>query len=154
MKRAFHDSRQIFGATDTINPFAKWTAQFKLIAIQVQIYFLMGMPAMVVRLNIAGDCDQRNRVQCRIGKAGYGVCQTRPNVQQDDSWLSGSSRIAIRGVRRQLLVTGGDVANSTSAQGIEDLNHGMAAQSKNYFDANLLQVFHQLLRGDLSTGAG
>jgi len=115
MKCTFHYAWQIFGSTDSVDALAKGTTDFELIRIQMEIHFLMRMPAVIIRLNITDDGNERNRIQCCVRKTCYRVRQSRPDVKENHSRLSGRSRIPVSRVRCELFMAGGNKSDPTPA---------------------------------------
>src|SRR5579884_3205877 len=55
VKGALHDSRKILGAANSINSLTEGTAQFELIAVEMEIDFLMRMPPVKIGLDVADN---------------------------------------------------------------------------------------------------
>ncbi len=104
MERAFNDARKIADMIDAVDALAEGPVDLRLVGILMQVEFLMRMLAVVVRRDIAGDDDHRNRVERRVGHTGRRVGQSRAEMGHDDAGLARGARIAIRCVRGDLLV--------------------------------------------------
>ena len=61
--------------------------------------------------DLAGDADDRRRVHHRRRDAGHHIGRARSRGRDRDADLAGRARVAVRHVRRPLLVTDEDVAN-------------------------------------------
>ncbi len=103
----------------------------------------MRMPAVIVSGNITGDHHHRNRIKRSGGNTGCRVRETGPEMGQHDASFACGSGIAIRGMCRDLLVTRGDESNVALPERIEQRDHGVAAQTKNHFDADTFEVFDE-----------
>src|SRR5205814_8184874 len=56
--------------------------------------------------------------------------------------------IGIRGMRRNLLVTGGDEADATLPQRVQEGDHRVTAEAEDHFDAEVFQIIGQQISGD------
>ena len=77
VERALHDARQVLDAIDAIHALAERPEDLELIRVLVQVDLLMRMAAVVVRRDVAGDHDHRDRVERGVGDAGRGVGEAR-----------------------------------------------------------------------------
>jgi hypothetical protein len=85
---AFDDAREIRGALDAIHTLAERPVDLALVGILVKVELLMRVTAVVVRGNITGDHDHRDRVERGIGDAGDRIRQSWPEMTQDDAWFA------------------------------------------------------------------
>ena len=112
MERALHDARQIRDAVDAVDALAERPVDLELVGILVQVHFLVRMTAVVMRRHVAGDHDHRDGIERGVGDAGRGVGQPRAEVRQQHAGLARRARVAVGGVRRDLLVTRRDEADA------------------------------------------
>ncbi len=148
MERALHDARQILGAIDAVDALAERPVDLELVGVLVQVHFLVRMPAVVVRLHVAGDHDHRNRVERGVGDAGGRVGQPGSQVRQQHARLARGARVAVGRVRRHLLVARRDEADAALAERVEQADDRVAAQAEDDLDAEALEVVGQQIRRD------
>src|SRR6266513_481590 len=146
MEGALHDARQIFDALHTVDALAKWTIDLALIGIMVQVYLLVRVPAVIVGRNVTSDDHHRYRIESSRRDACARICKPWAKMAQHNTGLARSSCIAIRCMRCDLFVAGGDKPNATLAQRIQQCNNRVAAQTKDHLNAKALQVFNQQIR--------
>src|SRR6266480_1425489 len=146
MEGALHDARQIFDALHTVDALAKWTIDLALIGIMVQVYLLVRVPAVIVGRNVTSDDHHRYRIESSRRDACGRICKPWAKMAQHNTGLARSSCIAIRCMRCDLFVAGGDKPNATLAQRIQQCNNRVAAQTKDHLNAKALQVFNQQIR--------
>lgn len=84
--------------------FDEGSIDFPLGAIGMHIDFLMGMLAVVVAGNVAGDDDHGDGVESGVGDAGGGVCQARAEMAEHDGGFFCYSSIAIGRMGGNLLM--------------------------------------------------
>ena len=105
---------------DAIHALAERPEDLELIRVLVQVHFLMRMPAVEVGRDVAGDHDHRDRVERGVGDAGRGVGQARAEVRQHDAGLARGARVAVGGMRRDLLVPRRDEPDAALAERVEE----------------------------------
>src|SRR5580692_1316994 len=105
MKRALDDAGQVFGTVDAIDALAKGPVDFELIGVLVKIHFLVRMPSEIVRGYVSRDYYHRYGIEGGIGHAGGRVSQARTQVTQHHARFSRRARVAVGGMRCDLLVT-------------------------------------------------
>ena len=148
VERTFDDPRQIAGVVDPVDALAERAVDLKLIGILMKVDLLVRMAAMEVRLHVAGNHHHRNRVERRVGDACRGIGESRAQVRQEHTGLSGRSRVAVRGVRGDLLMAGAHVADAAASERIEHADHRMSGEPENDLHAEPLEVLRQQVRGD------
>ena len=144
---ALHDPRQVASMIDAVDPLAERAIDLELVRVLMEVDLLVRMPAMEIGLHVPGDDHHGNRVERRIGDASGGVGQARAEMGQQDARLARGTRIAVRGMGRDLLVPGAHVADAAASQRIEHRDHRVAGQAEHHFDAEPLQVIGQQIRG-------
>ena len=107
------------GVIDAVDALAERTVDLVLVRVLMEVDLLVRMAAVEVRLHVAGDHDHRDRVERGVGHAGRGVGQPGPEMGQQHARLAGRARIAVGGVRRDLLVARADVADAAAAERVE-----------------------------------
>jgi hypothetical protein len=117
----------------------------ELRGVGVEVDLLVRMLAVIVAGNVAGDHHHRDGVQRRVGHAGRGVGQAGAEVAEHHGGLLLDPRIAVGGVRGDLLVTHIDELDRAVGQGGQHGDVGVAAQAEQVADAPVLEVFHQLV---------
>ena len=152
MERALHDARQIARVVDAIDALAERTIDLELVGVLVKVDLLVRMTAVEVRLHVAGDHHHRDRVERGVGDAGRGVGEPGAEMGEQHAGLSGGPGVAVRRVRRDLLVPGADVADAALAQRVEHPDHGMAGQAEHHLDAEALEVVGQQIRREAGLG--
>ena len=148
MERALDDARQIARVVDAVDALAERTVDLELVRVLVQVDFLVRMAAVEVRLHVAGDHDHRDRVERGVGHAGGGVGQPGTEMRQQHARLAGRARVAVGGVRRDLLVARADVADAAAAERVEQADDGVAGEAEDDLDAEALEVLGQQVRGE------
>ena len=148
VERAFDDPRQITGVVDSVDALAERAVDLKLIRILMKVDLLVRMAAMEVRLDVAGNHHQRDRVERGVGDAGRGIGETRSQMRQEDTWLSGRSRVAVRGVRGDLLMAGAHVADAAAPERIKHGDDRVSREAENDLHAEPLEVLRQQIRRD------
>jgi hypothetical protein len=143
-----HDARQVRHAIHTVDALAEGPVDFVLVRIHVQVHFLVRMAAEVMRGHVAGDHHQGDGIERGVGHAGGRIGETWSEVGEENARLAGGARVAIGGMGGHLLVAGGDEANAAALQGIEQCDHGVAAQPEDDLHADALQILHKLVRGN------
>ena len=153
MEGALDDARQVVDVIDAIHALAERPEDLELISVLVQVHFLVRVPAVVIGRDVAGDHDHRDRVERRIGHAGCGVGQAGAEVRQHDAGLARRARVAVGGMRGDLLVAGRDEPDAALAERVEKADDGVAAQAEDHLDAEALEVFGQQIRRDACPGS-
>src|SRR3954469_19151602 len=105
----------------------------------MEVELLMRMAAAVVRRNVAGDHDHRNRIERGVGDTGRGVGESGAEMAEHDPGFASDARVAIGRMSRYLLMTARDESNPALAQRIEDGNVGVPAQAEDHVDAHPLE---------------
>ena len=152
VKRALDDARQIADVVDAIDALAERPVDLELIRVLVQVHFLVRMASVVVARDVAGDHHHRDRVERRVGDAGRRIGEARTEVRHQDADLARRARVAVGGVRGDLLVARRDEANLALAERVEKADHGVAAQPEDHLDAEALEVVGQQVRRDARLG--
>ena len=130
MERALHGPRQVLGAIDAIDALAERPVDLELVGVLVQVDFLMRMPAVVVRRHVAGNDDHRNRIERGVRDTGAGVRQPGSEMREEHTRFTGRARVAVGGVRRDLLVPRRDEADPALAERVEERDDGVAAEAE------------------------
>ena len=146
MKRALDHPRQILDAIDSINAFAEGPVNLELIRVLMKVDLLMRMAPVIVRRHVPGDDDHRDRIERGVCDAGACVGEARTEMGQQHPGLAGRARVAIRGMRRHLLVARRDEADAAPAERVEERDVGVAAQAKNDLDAQSLEILGKQVR--------
>jgi hypothetical protein len=141
VKRAFDDAREIFHAIDAIHAFAERPEDLTLIGVLMQVHFLMGMAAIEVRRDVAGNHDHWDRIERRVCHPGRGIGEPRTEMRQQHARLSGGARITVSGVCSNLLVPRRDVTDAALRERIEEPDDGVTAQAEDHIDAKALEIF-------------
>ena len=76
------------------------------------------------------------------------VGQSGTEVRQQHARLAGRARVAVGGVRRDLLVARRDEPDAALAERVEQRDDRVAAQAEDHLDAEALEVLGQQVRGD------
>ena len=96
----------------------------------------MGPAALVVRRNVTGDDEKWNRVERGGCDTGGGIRHPRTDVEQNDTWTPRGSRVAVGGMRRDLLVASRDEARRPlPLECREKGDVGVAAEAEDAVDA-------------------
>ena len=152
MKRALHDARQIGGAIDAIHAFAERPVDLALIGVLMEVELLVGMAAVVMGRNVAGDHNHRDRIERGVGDAGCGIGQARAEMAQHHAGSPGGARVAVGRVRRDLFVAARDEPDAALAERIEHRDVRVAAEAEDDFDAEPLEILHHQVGGDAGRG--
>src|SRR6185503_17794089 len=139
---------------DAIHALAERTVDLELVGVLVQVDFLVRMAAVEVRLYVPGDDHHRDRVERRVGDAGGGVGQPGPEMREQHPRLAGRTRVAVGGVRGDLLVARADVADAAAAERVEHADDGVAGQAEDHLDAEPLEILREQVRGQARFGGG
>ena len=137
---------------DAVDALTERPIDLVLVRVLVEIDFLVRMPAVEVRLHVAGDHDHRDRVERGVGDAGRGVGQARTEMGEQHAGLAGRARVAVGGVRRDLFVARADEADAAAAERVEHADHGVAGQPEDHLDAEALEIVGQQVRGESRLG--
>jgi hypothetical protein len=106
------------------------------------------MAPVKVGLDVAGDDDHGNGIERSVGNAGRRIREARAEMRQDDSRLAGHARVAVRGVRGDLLVPGRHEPHAALAERVQHADHCVAAESEHDLHADLFQVLGHLIGGN------
>ena len=126
--------------SDAIDPLTERTVDLVLVRVLVQVDFLVRMAAVEVRLHVAGDHHHRDRIERGVGDAGRRVGQPGSEMREQDARLAGRARVAVRRVRRDLLVPRADVADTAAAERVEHADDGVPGQAEHHLDAEPLEI--------------
>ena len=148
VERAFEDPRQIIDAIDAVDALAEGPEHLALVGVGMHQELLVRVTAVVVRRDVAGDDDHRNRVERGIGHARRGVREPRAEVAEHHAHLAGRARVAIGRVRGELLVPRRDEPDLALLERVEHPDHRVAAESEDDLDADPLEVLGDQVRGD------
>ena len=77
-----------------------------------------------------------------------GVGQPGPEMRQQHAGLAGGARVAVGGVRRDLLVTRRDEPDPALPERVEERDDRVAAQAEDHLDAEALEILGQQIRRD------
>ena len=113
----------------------------------MQVDFLVRVPALVVARHVAGDRDQRDRVERGGGDPGDRVHHARADVQQQHAGLARCPGVPVGGVRGRLLVPRDDELDPGPADGVEQGDVGVPAGAEDVLDSVGLQLGGQRLGG-------
>ena len=69
-------------------------------------------------------------------------------MRQDDAGLAGHARVAVRGVRGDLFVSGRDESHPALAERIEHADDGVSAEAEDHLDPKLLEIVGDLIGRD------
>ena len=148
VERALQDPRQILGPVDPVHALAERPVDLHLAGVVMEVHFLMRVTAVKVRLDVAGDHDHRNGIERGVCHAGRGIREARPEMRQHHARLTGDARVAVCGVRGDLLVPGRHKPHPALAERIQHADHGVAAEPEHDLHADLFQVLGHLVGGD------
>ena len=115
--------------------------------IGVEVDLLVRMLAEVVARHVAGDHDQRNRIERGVRHGGGGIRQTGAEVGQDDPGPLGHPGVAVGRVRRDLLVPHVDEGDALALlERREQSDVRVPAQPEDVLDIACLQIADDLVR--------
>ena len=115
---------------------------------------LEGVLAQHRRDGLAGEHDHRARIHQRGQQAGHRVGRARARGHQHDARLAGRTRVAVRHVRRALLVADEDQLDLRVDERVEDRHRGAARQPEDVLDPFAFQAADQRLGPGLRLGDG
>jgi hypothetical protein len=108
-----------------------------------RVAFLEGIRADQVGRHLAGDADQRDRIQQRIGETGHHIGCAGAGGHQQHARLAGRARVAFGRMRRALLVTHQDVLDGLLLeQGVVDRQDRPSRVAEDVSYAVILQRTH------------
>ena len=148
MERALHDARQILHAVDAVHALAKRPVDLELVGVLMEIDLLVGVAAVVVRRDIAGNHHHRDRIERRVGDAGARVGQSRTEVRQQHAGPARRARVAVGGMGRDLLVARRHEPDAALPERVEQRDDRVTAQAENHLDAEAFEILGQEVRGD------
>ena len=139
------DLRKQFRIVDAPGALHERPIDLVLRAVGVQVHFLVRMFAEVVRGHIAGDHHHGNAVERRVGDAGRGIGEAGPQVRQQHRRLARDARVAVGGMRGDLLVAHVDELDPALRHGRQHGDVRVAAQAEDVAHAAPLEVAHQVI---------
>ena len=143
-ERLVDDLRKQFGLVDPPGPLDEGPVDLELGTVGVEVDLLMGVPAEVVRWNVAGDDDHRDAVEGGIGDAGGGVRETGTEVAEDHRRPAGDAGVAVGGVGGDLFVAHVDEVDRAVGHRREDGDVGVPTQPEDMADAAPFEVGDEL----------
>ena len=143
MEGALDDARQVARVVDAVDALTERPVDLVLVGVLVQVHFLVRMAAVEVGLHVAGDHHHRDRIERGVGDAGRRVGQPGTEMGEQDARLAGGARVAVGGVRGDLLVPRADVADAAAPERVEHADDRVAGQPEDHLDAEALEVVGQ-----------
>ncbi len=112
----------------------------------------MGMLAVVMGRNVAGDHHHRHAVERRVGDACDGIGQAGPEMGQQHRGLAGHTRITVRGVGGDLLVSDVDEMQLAVGHRREHGDVGVTAQPEDVRDPARFEIPDELVGDEIAHG--
>ena len=142
-KCALGVSRKILRTIDAPGAFAERPIELPLIPVDLQVQLLVRPSTAVVRRHIPGNDNERDGIERGCRRAGDRIHHPRPGMREHDTGLAGHTCVAVRHVRRSLLVARGDEVDPAPRQSVEDRYVRVAAQPEHDLDAVALQLLDE-----------
>ena len=137
---AGHHPRQLVGTSDAPRSLHERLVDRDLIGVATEVDLLVWSSPLVVGRDVAGDDEQRDRVERGRRDAGHGVRHARPDMEEHDAWLARRPRVAVGGVCGDLLVPRRHEARSAGAlERRQQGDVGVATQTEHHLDTAIRQ---------------
>ena len=135
---AFEEARQVLDTVHVPHAFAERSEDGALLRVGVRVDLLVGMPAVVVRRDVAGDDDQWNRVGGGSRHSGRRVGKPGPDVKERTPGHAAHPCVAVRGVCCDLLMPCSQEGDR-ALERVQNSDVGMAAEPEDVLDSVLLE---------------
>ena len=134
--RPRQDARHLVCPADPPGALDEGLVHRDLVRVATQVELLVRAATLEVGRDVAGQDEHRDRVERGGRHARGGVRHPRADMEDHDAGPSRGAGIAVRGVRRDLLVPRGDEAwASVALEGREEGDVGVAAESESQLHA-------------------
>jgi hypothetical protein len=147
--RFAHDGMDVLGAAHDVAVLDHGQAHAE------HVDFLERIRAHQARRHLAGDREQRHRIEIRVREPGQQIGRAGPGGREADADAAARARIAVGGQRRTLLMPHEDVLERRIHERVVDRHDGAAGVAEDGVDAFGFQRVEQMLRaGAHAAGLG
>ena len=142
-----HDHRKGFHIIDSPGTLHHRTEQFILVAVLMELQFLMGVTAEIEAGDIASDENHGDGVQLGVRHAGDDIRNAGAQMAHHHRGLIGDTGIAVSRSGCDRLVTGSDILDFFAAgQSVQHADDGMAAETEELRDTPALKIVDNQIR--------